>query len=154
LPTGWKEGVEQELAASERLPRLLPGTEITLRNIGDEPLVVLRLTVLPVGQVMGETGDAATTSRPGGIARSVAVDAVLANRGAELGESHLLAVLAMSHAGRDATTSAGGGVAFGRRGPRQQARPGGGSRVDRAASAWLGAGAPSRSPPARLRRGW
>ena len=71
LPVGWKGGVEREVAALERLPRLVPGTEVTLRNIGDVPLVVLRLTVLPVDQVSSESGQAAAA--PANLAHGVAV---------------------------------------------------------------------------------
>jgi hypothetical protein len=69
LPVGWKSGVEQEVPALDRLPRLIPGTEVTLRNLGDEPLVVLRLTVLPVDQVTGDTDDSAALPAAADIAR-------------------------------------------------------------------------------------
>jgi hypothetical protein len=47
LPLNWQSGREREVQADERLPALRPGTRATLRNIGDEPLVLLRLRVLP-----------------------------------------------------------------------------------------------------------
>lgn len=47
LPRNWQSGREREVAADELLPALAPGTRVTLRNVGDEPLVLLRLRVLP-----------------------------------------------------------------------------------------------------------
>jgi hypothetical protein len=47
LPLNWQSGHEREVAAGEPLPPLVPGTRATLRNIGEEPLVLLRLRVLP-----------------------------------------------------------------------------------------------------------
>ena len=47
LPLSWQSGREREIAADEVLPALVPGTKVTLRNIGDEPLVLLRLRVMP-----------------------------------------------------------------------------------------------------------
>ena len=48
LPLSWQSGREREVATGELLPSLVPGTRVTLRNIGNEPLVLLRLRVLPV----------------------------------------------------------------------------------------------------------
>lgn len=56
LPLNWQSGREREIAADELLPALAPGTRVTLRNVGDEPLVLLRLRVLPAA-----AGEPATT---------------------------------------------------------------------------------------------
>ncbi len=45
LPQGWESGRERELAADDPVPILVPGTSVTMRNVGDEPLVLLRLRV-------------------------------------------------------------------------------------------------------------
>jgi hypothetical protein len=47
LPEHWRSGHEREIAAGESLPALVPGTRVTLRNIGDDRLVLLRLQVIP-----------------------------------------------------------------------------------------------------------
>ena len=47
LPLNWQSGREREIAADELLPALVPGTKVTLRNVGDDPLVLLRLRVMP-----------------------------------------------------------------------------------------------------------
>jgi mannose-6-phosphate isomerase-like protein (cupin superfamily) len=47
-PLNWQSGREREVAADEMLPALVPGTKVTLRNVGDEPLVLLRLRVMSV----------------------------------------------------------------------------------------------------------
>jgi hypothetical protein len=47
LPRPWQSGHEREIAAGEPLPALVPGTRVTLRNLGEEPLVLLRLRLLP-----------------------------------------------------------------------------------------------------------
>lgn len=47
VPLAWQSGREREVAAADVLPALVPDTKVTLRNIGDEPLVVLRLRVMP-----------------------------------------------------------------------------------------------------------
>jgi hypothetical protein len=51
LPQGWESGRERELTADDSLPILVPGTRVTMRNVGDDPLVLLRLRVssLPAG---------------------------------------------------------------------------------------------------------
>ena len=48
LPLSWQSGREREVAADDVLPALVPDTKVTLRNIGDEPLVLLRLRVMPM----------------------------------------------------------------------------------------------------------
>jgi hypothetical protein len=45
LPAGWQSGRERELAADDAIPVLVPGTEVSLHNIGEDPLVLLRLRV-------------------------------------------------------------------------------------------------------------
>jgi hypothetical protein len=47
LPGSWQSGREREFAAGDKLPGLVPGTHVTLRNVGDDPLVLLRLRVMP-----------------------------------------------------------------------------------------------------------
>jgi hypothetical protein len=47
LPGNWQSGREREFAAGDKLPGLVPGTRVTLRNVGDDPLVLLRLRVMP-----------------------------------------------------------------------------------------------------------
>jgi hypothetical protein len=47
LPRGWTSGQEHELPVGEPVPLLVPGTHITLHNLGEDPLVVLRLGVTP-----------------------------------------------------------------------------------------------------------
>ncbi len=54
LPLNWQSGHEREIADGELLPALAPGTRVLLRNIGDDPLILLRLRVIPT----------ATTSEP------------------------------------------------------------------------------------------
>jgi hypothetical protein len=51
LPQGWESGRERELTADDTVPILVPGTRVTMRNVGDDPLVLLRLRVssLPAG---------------------------------------------------------------------------------------------------------
>ena len=134
LPTGWKGGVEQEVAALERLPRLVPGTEFELRSTGDESLVLLRLTVLPVEHVSSEMDDVSAPA----ITRE------------EFAEAPFCAVLA---AGLANPRPAGGAVKFGRRrpgGPGDHARR---WHLDMAESGGaIAARVPSRSPPVGLRR--
>jgi mannose-6-phosphate isomerase-like protein (cupin superfamily) len=64
LPAGWWAGAEQEVGAFEQWPRLVPGTELTLRNLGEEPLVLLHLTVVPetAGEPTAPTAEAVTTA--------------------------------------------------------------------------------------------
>ena len=45
VPQGWESGRERELAADDPVPILVPGTDVTMRNVGDDPLVLLRLRV-------------------------------------------------------------------------------------------------------------
>jgi hypothetical protein len=48
LPGGWRSGRERELGPKELVPALVPGTKVSLRNVGDDPLILLRLRVLPL----------------------------------------------------------------------------------------------------------
>jgi hypothetical protein len=48
LPDNWESGREREVATSDLLPALVPGTRVSFRNIGDEPLILLRLRVSPL----------------------------------------------------------------------------------------------------------
>jgi hypothetical protein len=48
VPQGWESGRERELAADDPVPILVPGTSVTMRNVGDDPLVLLRLRVSPL----------------------------------------------------------------------------------------------------------
>jgi hypothetical protein len=48
LPQGWESGRERELTVDESIPILVPGTSVTMRNVGEDPLVLLRLRVSPV----------------------------------------------------------------------------------------------------------
>lgn len=46
VPLNWQSGHEREIAGGEMLPALVPGTRVSLRNIGNDPLVLLRLRVI------------------------------------------------------------------------------------------------------------
>jgi hypothetical protein len=48
LPQGWRSGREREVGPPDLLPAMVPGTRVTVSNIGEEPLVLLRLRVLPL----------------------------------------------------------------------------------------------------------
>jgi quercetin dioxygenase-like cupin family protein len=48
LPAGWTSGRERELQPGEDVPRLNPGTHMTLHNTGDDPLELFRLRVSPL----------------------------------------------------------------------------------------------------------
>jgi hypothetical protein len=50
LPGSWESGREREFLAADRLPALVPGTRATLRSLGEEPLVLLRLRLMPHGE--------------------------------------------------------------------------------------------------------
>ena len=47
LPTGWQSGHEQELTVNDPIPLLVPGTFVSMHNIGKDPLGILRLRVIP-----------------------------------------------------------------------------------------------------------
>jgi mannose-6-phosphate isomerase-like protein (cupin superfamily) len=50
MPTGWQSGRTREVGAGELLPGLPVGTQVSLRNTGNEPLVLLRLRVTPLAE--------------------------------------------------------------------------------------------------------
>jgi hypothetical protein len=56
LPFGWKPGTERRFRSGESLPITQPGTTMTLRNAGDSPLVLYRLTLTPSGAAGSATG--------------------------------------------------------------------------------------------------
>jgi hypothetical protein len=60
LPFRWESGAERTFRHGQFLPFLAAGTTMTLRNAGDEPLVLYRLTLAP-GDV---SGSAAGTPGP------------------------------------------------------------------------------------------
>jgi hypothetical protein len=47
LPQGWSSGQERELGPDNPIPILVPGTHITMRNVGDDSLALLRLRISP-----------------------------------------------------------------------------------------------------------
>ena len=49
LPFRWKSGAERTFRSGQYLPALRPGTRMTLRNAEDDPLVLYRLTLMPMG---------------------------------------------------------------------------------------------------------
>lgn len=62
LPQGWTSGQERELTVDDPIPVLVPGTHITMHNIGNDPLSLLRLRVQPQGApVSGEVTPATAT---------------------------------------------------------------------------------------------
>ena len=48
FPFRWKFGTERTFRFSQKLPLLQPGTRMTFRNAGDDPLVLYRLTLAPM----------------------------------------------------------------------------------------------------------
>jgi mannose-6-phosphate isomerase-like protein (cupin superfamily) len=62
VPVGWSSGHERELVPGDPLPALAPGTHVSLHNIGDAPLVLLRLYVTPLDGDGRSTGS--TESQP------------------------------------------------------------------------------------------
>lgn len=47
LPFRWKTGTERTFRPGQYLPALQPGTRMTFRNAGEDPLVLYRLTLTP-----------------------------------------------------------------------------------------------------------
>jgi hypothetical protein len=47
LPFRWKSGEERDFAGGESLPFIAPGTQMTLRNVEERPVVLYRLTLAP-----------------------------------------------------------------------------------------------------------
>lgn len=60
LPFRWDSGEERTFGLFQTLPSIQPGTEMTLRNAGDEPLELYRLTITPTGA----EGSGAATPAP------------------------------------------------------------------------------------------
>jgi hypothetical protein len=60
LPFRWDPGEEREFSGGEDLPFLAPGTEMTLRNADDKPVVLYRLTIT----LSGAAGSAGGTPAP------------------------------------------------------------------------------------------
>jgi hypothetical protein len=62
LPTGWESGAEREFPShfQNLLPAIAPGTTMVMRNAGDDPLVLYRLTLEPSGK-----GDLSSWPRSG-----------------------------------------------------------------------------------------
>jgi mannose-6-phosphate isomerase-like protein (cupin superfamily) len=50
LPFRWQPGEEQKILVGQPLPIITPGTMMTLRNAGDDPLVCYRLIITPTGE--------------------------------------------------------------------------------------------------------
>jgi hypothetical protein len=50
LPRGWQSGQEREVSATDHVPALARGIQVTLHNVGDDPLILLRLRVMPVAE--------------------------------------------------------------------------------------------------------
>jgi hypothetical protein len=60
VPFPWTAGKERTVQSADGLPvEISPGTRMTLRNAGDGPLVLLRLTLTPIA-----TGNVAATPTP------------------------------------------------------------------------------------------
>jgi hypothetical protein len=47
LPFRWKPGEERTFAGGQTLPFIAPGTQMTLRNVEERPVVIYRLTLTP-----------------------------------------------------------------------------------------------------------
>ena len=47
LPFRWKPGEERKFAGGQFLPFIAPGTQMTLRNVEERPVVLYRLTLTP-----------------------------------------------------------------------------------------------------------
>jgi hypothetical protein len=129
LPPGWESDREQEVAAGDPLPALVPGTLVTLRNVGEEPLVLLRLRVLPIPT--GAPEEALVVPRltalpvdleSGYTGAAAAPDTRRAWRGEPLRPADLAAIA--SRLGAVAPVSEA--AAFGRRRPRRPRRSGAG----------------------------
>ena len=56
LPQGWTSGRERELSLDDPIPVLVPGTHITMRGLGNDPLFILRLRVQPEANEGTESG--------------------------------------------------------------------------------------------------
>jgi hypothetical protein len=78
LPFRWEAGAERVIRPGDSIPVIAPGTAVTMRNAGDTPLVLYRLTIDPdaaaVATPDGASGD--TTTAAGGSAAAI-LDTVL-----------------------------------------------------------------------------
>ncbi len=69
LPLGWTSGQERELAAGEVIPRINPGMHLTMHNVGEDSLVLLRLRVeQPVATATAAAVTTPARACPGGSA--------------------------------------------------------------------------------------
>jgi hypothetical protein len=50
LPRGWQSGQEREVRATDHVPALARGIQVTLHNVGDDALILLRLRVMPLAE--------------------------------------------------------------------------------------------------------
>jgi hypothetical protein len=65
LPFRWTSGEERTFRLRQALPITQPGTQMTLRNAGDDPLVLYRLTLAPSEErASNAPAPSATASRP------------------------------------------------------------------------------------------
>jgi hypothetical protein len=62
LPFRWKSGAERTFRHGQYLPVLQPGIRMTLRNAEDEPLVLYRLTIVPMGSSTPTAGTASAST--------------------------------------------------------------------------------------------
>jgi hypothetical protein len=49
LPFRWDPGEERTFGVDQHPPLFAPGTRVTLRNVGDDPLILYHLTLTPTG---------------------------------------------------------------------------------------------------------
>jgi hypothetical protein len=68
VPYGWTSGVEQKVRFGEyAVPQeLAPGTTLRMRNAGDDPLVLYRLTLIPSDAEVSGAARPGTTATPPG----------------------------------------------------------------------------------------
>jgi hypothetical protein len=134
LPLGWQADREREVAAGELLPAFVPGTLVTLRNVGEAPLVLLRLRVLPIATGPPEEAlvvprltalpvDQVSDEMDSDAVVSVPVDAPPDTAGTLMGKALLLTGLAGSVPRRGATMRAGRQATLARRRRRRPPRP-------------------------------
>jgi hypothetical protein len=68
LPFRWQSGAERKFQRGQALPALRPDTQTTFRNVGDDPLVLYRLSLMP---------ETSATSSPVSVATPPASELVL-----------------------------------------------------------------------------
>jgi hypothetical protein len=68
VPYGWKSGVEQKVRFGEyAVPQeLTPGVTVRMRNAGDDPLILYRLTLIPSEAGLSDAVPPGTTATPSG----------------------------------------------------------------------------------------